>query len=873
MSARLIRYTLDGIKLTHDISFGVTDGDGFDVYVNRTKLDKGIDYKVVGTDKQLRDGDGVITLTIPHAASDVLLILSDTLARRVTNFAKAARFEEAEIDSEFDNLLRLLEDASLYLTSTPYFNPIDIGLVDGQLPALIAGGVLRVNEHKNGFELVELDKVPEFLEVLRKCTEQADRSEGEANKSKDSADRARSIADSIGQYRGLWPIVGGSALKGDTWQLQVGGIASGRYFLALKNTAVSPIGDNVNWKEEVSKDSLPTYTKIAYRSEGGKTSVENMIAGVPMAIGIGGVCTTSHTVWKRVAVSDPAVISDFSIIESTPRVVSDISELAEISGSISVGGRVYNYNGLLSEPDGVSFSGGAVTISKSGNSYQAAVRDRQHQYIHLNQMMHVKGQDAAKYVDVATSAGFIVDITGWVLVLDSGYSLSTVIHGRGVIKQRNGDDGIIVESGGGFDHFVVIDGEISSGVFANKKRPVRFNANSIAPFAHDLTIRNYHSTTFINALMIDNQGIRDFEIKRLTVENLKADANGVVGDANGVCRGVNFASRAAEPVSVSSGVIDGFTGRNFGVWEDCDGVAIQAFVGGKTVTADVALSNIKTREVLKRAVKIQANEVSVRAVDARSNNPKAMYSIVSCYAEGCKIANVRGRGAINSGVDVLGYAKVDDVNVFSDSTFEPGAALLILGGGCDANSITGNGMESVVSVRSVSAPVSKVNLSSVSGSSKGVPLWIRPDNSNDIDLVIYSGVDVSCTTKGIYALTNDTSGTGELKTVIIGGEVVCFNDHFYNIFLNGVTQRAEIKSARFDGDSVGGAKIIGGEVFIGNVSSNKTLTVEIENTTKAFINGVEGKLKLVNTSNTDAAMYQELEESGVNANLRKMSWT
>ncbi|AUR90137.1 hypothetical protein NVP1138O_14 [Vibrio phage 1.138.O._10N.261.48.A1] len=183
MTARLIRYPLDGIKLTHDISFGVTDAEGFDVYINRAKLDKDLDYDVIGTVEELRDGRGKVTLKAPHAASDVLLILSDTLARRVTNFAKAARFEESEIDNEFDNLLRLLEDATLYLTSTPYFNPVDIGLVDGQLPALIAGGVLRVNERKDGFELVELDKVPEFLEALRKCTEQADRAKLEADRS------------------------------------------------------------------------------------------------------------------------------------------------------------------------------------------------------------------------------------------------------------------------------------------------------------------------------------------------------------------------------------------------------------------------------------------------------------------------------------------------------------------------------------------------------------------------------------------------------------------------------------------------------------------------------------------------------------------
>ncbi|CAH9013164.1 hypothetical protein VP417E501_P0013 [Vibrio phage 417E50-1] len=274
MSARFIRYTLDGIKLTHDIGFGVTDGDGFDVYVNRTKLDKGIGYKVVGTDKQLRDGDGTITLTIPHAASDVLLILSDTLARRVTNFAKAARFEEAEIDNEFDNLLRLLEDAALNLQSTPYFDPADIGLVDGKLPPIIAEGILRVNANGNGFELIKLDEIDELQDLIKlasdeanRSKDEADRSKSEADKSRDeagnsklSADRAQVIAESIeagaGDYKGLWPDLGGSAKRGDTWQTQINGSPTGRYFVALKDTMASPVNDDANWRRVVSGQSV-----------------------------------------------------------------------------------------------------------------------------------------------------------------------------------------------------------------------------------------------------------------------------------------------------------------------------------------------------------------------------------------------------------------------------------------------------------------------------------------------------------------------------------------------------------------------------------------------------------------------------------------
>ncbi|CAH9015530.1 hypothetical protein VP282E431_P0013 [Vibrio phage 282E43-1] len=316
MSARLIRYTLDGIKLTHDISFGVTDGDGFDVYVNRTKLDKSLDYDVIGSVDELREGGGKITLKAAHAASDVLLILSDTLARRVTNFAKAARFEEAEIDSEFDNLLRLLEDASLYLTSTPYFNPVDIGLVDGQLPALIAGGVLRVNEHKNGFELVELDKVPEFLEALRKCTEQADRSESEADKAAASASEAKNISDSIGanpigNYKGLWPDTGGSAKKEETWQTQIAGEQTGLYFTALKDTTLDPVGDNTNWRAIIGGTSISKYANATYRKGDGKSAIENMMRKTPLAWAIGEIVNTGGTEWEVESEAAPATIENF----------------------------------------------------------------------------------------------------------------------------------------------------------------------------------------------------------------------------------------------------------------------------------------------------------------------------------------------------------------------------------------------------------------------------------------------------------------------------------------------------------------------------------------------------------------------------------
>ncbi|CAH9011559.1 hypothetical protein VP131E341_P0013 [Vibrio phage 131E34-1] len=329
MSARFIRYTLDGVKLTHDIGFGVTDGDGFDVYVNRAKMDKGIDYKVVGTDKQLRDGDGVIALTIPHAASDVLLILSDTLARRVTNFAKAARFEEEEIDNEFDNLLRLLEDAALNLQSTPYFDPVDIGLVDGKLPPIIAEGILRVNADGNGFELIKLDEIDELQDLIKlasdeadrskdeadRSKDEADRSKGEADKSKSSADRAQVIAESIeagaGDYKGLWPDAGGSANKGDIYQTQVNSKPTSAYFKALQNTTADPVGDDINWREVVSVGSFSKYTDIVFKASGGNSAFDSMLLKSPLAAAIGDICKTGGTTFRKESESTPLTPENF----------------------------------------------------------------------------------------------------------------------------------------------------------------------------------------------------------------------------------------------------------------------------------------------------------------------------------------------------------------------------------------------------------------------------------------------------------------------------------------------------------------------------------------------------------------------------------
>lgn len=82
-----------------------------------------------------------------------------------------------------------------------------------------------------------------------------DEVEANAVSTENSANAAEAAASSAG-YQGLWPDTGGSALKGEIWQTQVGSTPTGEYYTALQNTSVDPVGDNVNWKVNISASDV-----------------------------------------------------------------------------------------------------------------------------------------------------------------------------------------------------------------------------------------------------------------------------------------------------------------------------------------------------------------------------------------------------------------------------------------------------------------------------------------------------------------------------------------------------------------------------------------------------------------------------------------
>ncbi|AUR82309.1 hypothetical protein NVP1022O_97, partial [Vibrio phage 1.022.O._10N.286.45.A10] len=66
----------------------------------------------------------------------------------------------------------------------------------------------------------------------------------------------------VENYAGLWPNTGGIATKGETWQTQAGGAPTGRYFRSLRDTAVSPNEDDINWREIVSVTYVDTQNAV-----------------------------------------------------------------------------------------------------------------------------------------------------------------------------------------------------------------------------------------------------------------------------------------------------------------------------------------------------------------------------------------------------------------------------------------------------------------------------------------------------------------------------------------------------------------------------------------------------------------------------------
>lgn len=549
-----------------------------------------------------------------------------------------------------------------------------------------------------------------------------------------------------------------------------------------------------------------------------------------------------------------------------PVAVSSPNEFdISVSNVFTLNGAEYVYDDMVTGlPDGPNVVSGSYYLVVGGQAFKKVYANRG--VYHINQLGHIFGADAAPFFSAAQQFAGQIEITGWELILDGGFELSIPIYGRGTIKQATGDNGVVIVTGGGLYGGVTIDCQGS-----DKKRPLSFKKGAAGPFADNALVKNVNSSTFVFGLFVENSGVSDFKIRNFSVDDLHAAPSGSEGDANGVCRAISVSSSGSLLPSdpISNGSIDFIDAKNMSTWEDCDAIAIQCIdSSGATRDADITVSHVKTREVLKRAVKVQANKVRVQDVDAQSTNAKPMYSVVSYYGSGGVVRCVRGAG-VNNGVDILGYATVTDVDVGTSNTYEPGGAIQITGGSCVASGIRSSGLRHVIFINSVLSSVTSAAFSGVKGRALFEALFMKPTlaiGSVSVD----SGSELTTDDPTRYVVAEDLSSPSNVGSLSLAN-VKLINDHFFNVFLQK-TSKLIATDVMCGGGSVGGIKMLGGSAELGGVYSDKSLTIELENTNGSRAVNIKGKLRIRNTVDTSAAIYDSIEEIGTNSGLKKLSW-
>ncbi|AOQ26708.1 hemagglutinin [Vibrio phage 2E1] len=210
--------------------------------------------------------------------------------------------------------------------------------------------------------------------------------DADATSAAQSASAAEAAVSGL-DYKGLWPDTGGIADKGDTYQTQVGGTPTGQYFTALQNTTVDPVGDDVNWREVVSAESLSQYTDIVFKASGGNSAVDNMIAGVPFSARVGDCISTGSGSWKKIA--NNGNIDDFIPLNGVW--VDDFgadpsgggnSTLScqgaiDVGGSIKFGAGVYVVDEIVSSSvKGVKVSGVASSVYLGASNQLTTIKAR-----------------------------------------------------------------------------------------------------------------------------------------------------------------------------------------------------------------------------------------------------------------------------------------------------------------------------------------------------------------------------------------------------------------------------------------------------------------------------------------------------------------
>lgn len=524
--------------------------------------------------------------------------------------------------------------------------------------------------------------------------------------------------------------------------------------------------------------------------------------------------------------------------------------------------------------DGISTISDNLYLTRNGISYRliSSTGDLTWPSEYLTSVTDLKAS-----IEAVCAFGRNIDLCGSTVNLSTATLTKTVSNG---VLKATGDVGSFIYVNGGRLHNVKVDCN-SKAV----RRAVHIPINSVGSWVDTVEIFNSMGATNANGLFIDANNAQNFIVDNVYIHNLTSVGNGSQGDADGPCRGI-IVGTALDPTptasTVSSGRINNVVVRDLAPFEDCDGVVVQVYNAASTMLSakNIVLSNIRTFNVRKRAVKIQADDVTVRGVDAYCDTTDtAMYSIVSLYGTNGVAENITGRGRILNGIDcAYGFNHVRGLYLNTERTGADtlaglGAGLLVNSGQVDAVDIYSEGAEYVVVIREALGNTPYVKIEGIRGQGYSGVIRFQIRAGNSIGQVHLSNISAtsSATNKGAVSVDFTSNALAYLN--VSGVKRIASASTLADFNLTGQVIEARFDDCVFrDGSSTIGINMVTGKLVASNISSTKTFAVDANQTVDAYITAVDGPVRLQNTTNSRIILARAPTLVGTNNNLIQASY-
>ena len=548
---------------------------------------------------------------------------------------------------------------------------------------------------------------------------------------------------------------------------------------------------------------------------------------------------------------------------------------ASTFSTLTVRDDVYVMDNTVSiSTDGISTISGNLYLTRNGISYRliSSTGNLTWPSEYLTSVTDLKAS-----IEAVCAFGRNIDLCGSTVNLTTATLTKTVSNG---VLKATGDVGSFIYVNGGRLHNVKVD--------CNNKavrRAVHIPINSVSSWVDTVEIFNSTGATNANGIFIDANNAQNFIVDNVYIHNLTSVGNGSQGDVDGPCRGI-IVGTALDPAptasTVSSGRINNVVVRDLAPFEDCDGVVVQVYDAASTMLSakKIVLSNIRTINVRKRAVKIQADDVTVRSVDAYCDTTDtAMYAIVSLYGTNGVAENITGRGRILNGVDCaygLNHVRglyLNTERTGADTLAGLGAGLLINSGQVDAVDIYSEGAEYVVVIREALGNTPYVKIEGIRGQGYSGVIRFQIRAGNSIGQVHLSDISAStpATNKGAVSVDFTSNALSYLN--VSGVKRISSASAFADFNLTGQVTEARFDDCVFrDGSSTIGINMVSGRLVASNISSTKTFAIDANQTNNSYITSVDGLVRLQNTTNSRLILARAPTLVGTNSGLVQASY-